>query len=630
MQPKAGAMPLKPLIALFLLACLVLFAGRAPAEEPTTADAPGAAARPASPEDSGPHLRWVEFSLGGLKVRVNAGGVLALHPDALFRVVSMASDSWLDLGLTARLPQMPDVDLSRFHTLTELLGDEVYKTNSLDLVVLKGGHLLGKVRLLVRPLPIDWLRLSQSSTDINDKIKYMRRALDLNPDDKLFLDRLLDLLVEAKRFQEAAKLLEERTASDEDGKLLRRLADIYTQLGQDQKAAATLSKLLAAHPDDRGLLRRLADLHLKLEHYQEAAGALSRLALLAPTGQEKAAVLLQLAGALEKSGKPQQAAKALQEAAVLQPRDPQVFRRLYELRSQTGDQKGALKALAKASALAPEDRELRLALAEARYQAGDKAAAAALLEDILTREPNNLDVLLRLSTIYQELEDKADLAGTYQRLARLRPDDEVLQYNLGVLWYELENYPKALASLRRASELRPKDQEVQNLLLDVLVAMGRWDQVIKMARARLKKGPDVALLDKLYQPLSEHRPEAMARLLDRALAQKPTDAQPYLLRAALALQKNDTAAAIAALEKGVKVLPNHLPLRWRLAELYQANGQDKKALEALGHILDQDPSYKDAESRYLALKTQLLQEKQDQERTEEPAAAPKKGKKGAK
>lgn len=615
-------MALKTLIAVLLLACLALAGGRAWAEEPTTSDAPGAAARPAQPDNSGPHLRWVEFSLGGLKVKVNAGGVLALHPDAPFRVLAMRSDSWLDLGLTARIPQMPDVDLSQFHTLTELLGDEVYKTDSLDVAVYKGERLLGKVRIMVRLLPIDWLRLSQNSANLNDKIKYMRRALDLNPDDKLFLESLLDLLVEAKRYQEAAKLLEERTASSEDGELLRRLADMYTRLGEDQKAAATISKLLAAHPDDRALLRRLADLHLKLQHYDQAAVALSRLALVAPTGEEKHTVLLQLADALEKAGKPDEAAKALKEASVLAPRDPEVFRRLYELRLKAGDEKDALKALERASALAPGDRGLRLALAEARYQAGDKAAAAALLEDVLARQPDDMDALLRLSRIYQEIGDKAGLARTYQRLAKLRPEDGVLRYNLGVLWYELEEYPKALAALRRAAELRPGDQEVRDLMLDVLLAMGRWDQVIKTARARLKKGPETALIEKLYQPLSEHRPKDMAKLLDLALAHKPTEAQPYLMRAALALEKDDTATAIAALEKGVKILPNHLPMLWRLAELYQAADEDQKALKTLGRILDQDPSYKDAEERYVTIKTRLLQEKQRLKEAHPEDAAP--------
>jgi hypothetical protein len=47
--------------------------------------APVQETRPAA--DGGSVLNWIELSVGGLPLRVNAGGVMALHPNAPFRVV---------------------------------------------------------------------------------------------------------------------------------------------------------------------------------------------------------------------------------------------------------------------------------------------------------------------------------------------------------------------------------------------------------------------------------------------------------------------------------------------------------------------------------------------------------------
>ena len=651
----------------FLAACLgVLLILGAPLGPPNAA------------AESGSTLRWIEFSVAGRPVKVKAGGVLALHPDAPFRVTKIKSSSWLDLGLKARLVEMPDVDLERFHSLGELLGPRVYHRRKVVVQAYKGGRVLGQVEILVRLLPIDWLRLAESANNLSEKIQYTKRALELSPDDRLLIEHLVDLLEEAHRYQEAVRLLEQRAALGNDPRWLRRLAGLYRKLEKPQREAAVLSKLLAdgqGGPED---MKRLAELYQAQNRWEEAAQLWQRL-LAHRSGRQRAETYLRLAQALSRAGHPKRAAQAWDQAARLAPLDPSLWRQAAQAKKQIGDEQGYLQALEKAVSLAPADRELLLELAQAQQEAGHRRRAAELLEKALLLKPGDETLLMRLVDLYRQLNDDKALLATYRRLAKLKPDDKDLQYNLAVLsakalqgkkelrqalkqyWRaarlnpgdagllmkiaklcgklgdkkgQLEAYrrlvklaPKdpilrynlavlaqeqgrhklALEQLKAAQALRPDDPDIRDLLLEELIAQKRWKELQRQVKDYLNKTKDPNhIIDMLYSELAQERPRLLESILKRASRIQPKNPRFYKLRAALALDRDDEAGAIAALEEAVKALPGDLDLLFKLAELYEAQGKDQKALALLGRILDRNPDYPKAQERYLQIKTRQL------------------------
>lgn len=568
----------------------------------------GAPAAGAARAEAGPHLKWLEISLGGKPLKVADGGVVAIHPDAPFRVVGMDSDAWLDFGLRARVKGQPGVDLSRFHTLSELLGPKVYEDGKLTIEVLDQGRVIGAVRLVPRLLPIDWLRRARAARSLEERIACLRRAWELSPDDRLLFMRLVELLVEAGRYRQAAELVESQPAGD-DPRLLETLAGVYEHLGQWDKAAATLSKLAADRPRDRGLLARLAELYQKRRRWDEAAQAWERLLSL-QQGPERAQTLLKLARVYQQAGRSKQAAQTLEAAARLRPHDSRLWRELARIRAAAGDQAAAVAALQRAVELEPADRDLRLRLARALLEAGEKARAAAQMEAASRLGPEDLALLGRLAALYQELGDRAALARTYRRMLQIRPDDADLHYNLGLLYQKQKDYPRALEELQAAARLRPQDQEVARAVLEVLLAAGRDKQVLAQARRMLQARPqDLEVIDRIYPRLSRKRPRGLARLLDWRLKQGKVPVKYYKLRAALALEQEDTKGAIAALARGVEAWPEDLGLRLRLAELYDAQGQEAEALAQLNYITDKDPEFPGAEELYLQIKTRTLKAK---------------------
>ena len=577
--------------------------------------AAGALAAPAQdqaappPPSNGPRLEWVELSVGGLPIKVHAGGVATLHPDAPFRVLAIQSDSWLNMGLSCLLAGFPEIDLHRYHTMAKLLGPRMYETSTLPLEVFKDGEKIGSVSLLVRLLPIDWLRRAATAKKLNDKINFTEKALELTPDDTLLIERLADLYAEAGRYPEAAELLASNAASQKDPRWLERLASFYIAMGAKEQAAAALSKLAALRPGDASLLERLATLYEDLDRWEEAAALLGRLAE-AQAGADKAASLARMAVCLEKAGQAEQARRALERAVNLDPGQADFWQELARLRGGAKDQAGALQALERASMLAPRDRDLHQQLSQAFLAAGDKRKAIKELEKVAELSPQDPAPLMALIKLYQEMGWRKSLARAYQRLSKLQPTDPNLSFNLAVLAFEEGKYERTLELLEPVESARPDDPEVMRLKLRSLLGLKRWEAVQEEARKLLKLKPhDLELWLAVLDRMGETAPQQAAKLMELVQAQNPKSAQLWQMKAAMALEAEDPAQAIEALSKAVELQEGDLRLKFQLAGLLESQGRDQEALKLYGDIYDADPTFPQAEERYLGLRNRQLRNK---------------------
>lgn len=556
----------------------------------------------------GPLLLSVELSIGGLPVTVRNGGVVSVHPDAPFRVLGAKSDAWLDYGLSFRLAGFPELDLNHYHTLAKILGPRLYDTASLELEVLKSSQKIGSVSLLVRLLPIDWLRRAAQAPELSQKIIYTEKALSLDPDDTLMIERLADLYAEAGRFSQAAELLSSHGRSQKDPRWLERLADLYQAAGQKEQAAAALSKLVALRSGDAALMERLALLYEELGRWEEAATLLERLSSL-QSGPDKADTLARLAKAQESSGQMERALASLERAVALDSSRPALWRELARLRGGAGDQAGALRALVRAAALAPKDRALHLDLSQAYAAAKEPGKAAREMEKVAALDPANPAPLMSLAKLYEQSGDRQALAGVYQRLDKLQPGDPDLAYNLAVLAMEDGKPQLALERLATVEKARPQDADVREIKLRLLLSLGRWDQVQETATKLLEQKPsDLDLWLAVLDQMAQAQPAKAAAFLEQVMAKNPDSVRLYKLKAALALEAKQPQAAIQALAQAAELAPGDLKLKFQLAGLLEAEDRDSEALKLYEAILDADPTFPQAEERYLGVRTRQLRE----------------------
>ncbi len=212
--------------------------------------------------------------MGGTPRRIQAGGVLALHPDAPFRVLTIKTDGWLPFGLSARLPGNPGVDLQVFHTLGQILGDDLYRQDQVVVEALKNERVIGQVVLLARLLPIDWLRLAERPLSGREDTLH-QKARELMPDDQL-LARRCGPPGGGPPLSRGGGAFGGQTAGGRDPVLLRRLA-ISTSAWASPSGRPRLGRLLAESPGDDELLARLARRTEELERWEEAAELQQRL-----------------------------------------------------------------------------------------------------------------------------------------------------------------------------------------------------------------------------------------------------------------------------------------------------------------------------------------------------------------
>lgn len=553
-----------------------------------------------------PRLHYVEMELGTARIKVQPGGVMTVHPDTPFRIRKIETDSWLGRGLHARLAALPEADLSRFHTLNELFGEQLWNMNELVMEVLQNQDRLGTIRLVVGWLPIDFIRRANSAQTLDERIKCIWSAWELSPDDRLLFNRLLDLLVEAGRFKQAAEMMEGQSVTREDPALLTKLAELYLRVGRKDKAAAALSLLLDDRPRDPELTERLAKLYQDLNRWEEAARLWERMVDICPPHQ-RSQVYQSLSRALNQAGRKKESLAAMQKAAEAEPYNSKLWVDLSRAQAAQGQAGQAIASLERAVEREPANRDLLIKLGRALLAAGRKGEAVQRLEQARGLGAADYNLLLQMAEIYDQLGDRAGLLKVHQQMQNLRPDDPEINYNLGALYWENGEPTLALEHLRKARDPQKPDRELDKLIFSVLVQLGRWQEAVELAGRLVEAKPDdLEFLEMLYQVMSDHRPKDLAKLLEQASKADTQDARVYEMRAALALDAKETDKAATILEQASKAFPKKLEFLRGLAPLYESLGRTQQALEVYARILELKPDDSEAQERYLQLKTGSL------------------------
>lgn len=580
-----------------MLICLAVLTGLWPCPPTALADS-----APKSPYS----LQTIDLAVSGRLIQLKSGSALALNPDVSFNVVRASTDAWFDFGLDYRLRSHPSYDLRAPHTLREILGeDKVYHVEAVALDVYKNGLPVGTVSLLVRPSSLDWLRRAQSVEALEDKILCMKKVWELTPGDEMVFQQLLGLLIEAHQYDQAVEMLKAALAEKDDPALQRKLADLYAKQDKPEQALALWSRLLPASPQDAQLLSDMAAAQEQLRRWPQAAESLGRLAGL-QRGRLKAATLLRQAKALQLAGQTERAVEATSQAATADPQNVAVWNDLADQMGALGRRGQQLDVLTKAADLHPTDFILQQRLATALLEAGRRDEALAQLERLAAMRPDDAAILLKMARLLDEKKDRKRLTELYDRLGKLRPDDPDINFNLGVLHLDAGRLDQAADKLAVVAKAKPDDLDVQEAYFEALASQKKWDQAAEQAAAMFAANDAAKVAAIVYPGLAANRPDKLAAMLDKALEAKPAAKSLYEMRATLALDREKPREAAKALAKAVEAFPDDLAMAMRLAELYEALGNDAKALALFEKILDKNADYPEAQEHYLQLKTRML------------------------
>ena len=405
------------------------------------------------------------------------------------------------------------------------------------------------------------------------------------------------------------------------------------------KARIEFRNAVQIDPNDAAARTLLGEAAEGLGNYEEAVGNYRKALDLDPK-QERARA--RLGRMMVFGGVPDQALELIEPGLASNPTSADLLSVRGTVRMQQGDLDTARKDAEAALAAKPNHSDATALLASVLWREQQRDEALALLDRTIVASPD--DAMLR--QIYAQLlltSGKPQLAEEQLReVVRLEPENQDHRYRLAQLYVAQKKPQLAITVLRDAVKATPDDVEAKLALANLIAAQGSFANAEQELRRYVDASPkdfDLRLglgrfyetngrpkeAEGVYRAVLEDagdKPAAMvartrlaslmirsgraaqaAKLLDEVLAKSPSNADALVMRAQLALLRNDTETAIADMRTALRDQPTNVLLAAQLAQAYIRAGNLELAEQTLRQVVQANPT--DARAR-LALAQFLL------------------------
>ncbi len=555
------------------------------------------------------HLQAVRFVVNGQPQRVVADASLQVNPRDRIRIVGVQTDGWLPWGVTLesdsfeveKIRQQP-VQVSR------LWPGESFETPKKAVVrALFFERPLGKVELVVRLNPRDWLEKANSTRDSAKKVRFLTQALADDPHNVLIKLRLAEQYARQKKYQAAIGIYKEILKLGASRAILEKVLNLYEKAGKTDGVLETYIRLLQLNPEP-------ATFNAMLDYLQKHRSPKRTILFLEKHGSAipkglRTYYYLFLAQAYSDARSWAQAADAYQKALKTGSRDPNIYYNLAVACEQSDNVDGAIRALRQYLKVSPKDVDSWMHLAKLYQKKGDRAAEVKVYKKVLKLQPGHEEALLELVASLEKAGDSSALVRAYEKLARLKPDDRVVQFNLGVLYYQGKEWKKAIRAFEKAAELDPKDIQSRKYLLDLYGKTKNSVGRVLVLKELVGLDPGTVdyyqMLADIYNKNKDYK--EMAEILQAATARFPDNKALYEEQLYVQLKLDNRKGALQTLQALIRIDARNKDYLRQAARLYESLKQYQEALKMLQRLLKLDPNDKKAADDYLRLRTLQLE-----------------------
>ncbi len=309
------------------------------------------------------------------------------------------------------------------------------------------------------------------------------------------------------------------------------LALVYSDLGENAKAAELLNQVAQKDPSTRTLVA-LADTYERMKEYSLAAETLRRAIDRGPEANPD--LKRALAQNLLLAGQEDEALKIYQGLVADDPRDAQSYLRISQIYREKRDFPKAREAAAKAHEIDPSDLQIRYNDVNLLEAEGKLPEAIATLNEILANtakkdytapERANRGILVdHLGFLYRGNEQYDKAIEAFRQVAQLDPDSAPrAEAQIVDTYRAARNFDKAVEEANAAVQKYPNDRMVAEMRASVLGDVGRYDEAIA-ATKKLMNGKNDAAIDidlaQLYDKAKRY--DDMAQALDAAEKANPS------------------------------------------------------------------------------------------------------------
>ena len=405
--------------------------------------------------------------------------------------------------------------------------------------------------------------------------------------------RLVTLLCEAQRFDEAQQAIQTLNKSSPPGGLVDYLEALVLFHKNDLPNAR--KKLVASNRELPNFVpAQVLSWRIELADHQPAqAIKILTAAVQLESGHLQARMLL--ANALLQEKQPQQAFEALRPVLGAGVNSAALYELAGMALLQSNDARLAEQYLAYAGKLAPDAARIQSALELSRLATQwDKADFAAL------RKPNDPAVQFpyRVFEIARMLgaSQPAQWAQAEKLAVRLTVDypKQAISYNLlGTVYGKQSRLPQAREAFEHALQLDPEHSPALINLAQLEINQGRRAEAVAQIERALQKQPtSLALLlgrAEIGRRAGE-QPEQIAQWLEKAQQAHPNILKPALLAVRHYLEVGDPAHALKTAQRAQKIAPNDAEIAELLGRSLAAVGDRAGALTAYAHLVTLRPN----------------------------------------
>lgn len=419
---------------------------------------------------------------------------------------------------------------------------------------------------------------------IGDKVKAeetLRASIDNNSSDDSRILTLVKYIREVKGNNDAITELEKYISENSGlGSLRIALAELYILGGDNESAAKVLNQAIN-------------------DFSEEVTGVTARTAL---------ASLYISDNALDK------ASEVVEDALSISPNDPQVnyLRAKFAVRDK--DMEKAIISLRITTKEMPENIDAFLLLAAIYQEDGNKEQAVDVLNTAYESNRTNADALLKLAQYYLKRDIKksekiidayndikgSDYSGLSIKAALLNQNkkhteayeiakvlmgaypDKPSGYLQAVPYYSQQGDKKKAISVLEEGYVKATDnRRILTLLTSLQVSEKQFDAVLNRLKKEIKNAPEdedlKLLLAKVYAVNNDL--EVSEQLLNEVVSINPQVEEAYLLLSQIYQSKKDISHAKDILTKGKSNVKASLKIPFRLAGIYEVEGEYKKAID---------------------------------------------------
>jgi tetratricopeptide (TPR) repeat protein len=351
---------------------------------------------------------------------------------------------------------------------------------------------------------IDMAATYEAMGEYSQAIESYRSQLDKDENRGVVLQRLIQLLIQQRRFPEALELLRISVKTGYGGnETLRKIGLVHLELDQFDEAISVFKEMLDKDPVAYQIRLYLG---IAFEEKGDLDTAYTEFSKIPNGSAPYLEAIGHIAFILKEQEKPDQAIGIIKEAIKTNEKQVELYLNLATLYESIEKIDLGLAFLLENESRFQAEPRYHFRIGVLLDKIGKRAESIERMKMVLTLNANDAQALNYLGYSYAEMGINLEEALRHLKLAvSIRPNDAFIIDSLGWVNFKLKRYDEAVRLLEDAFSLVNDDSTIAEHLGDAYAARHEFKKALKQYRKAQEIDPDrKELLDKIRRFKGEH------------------------------------------------------------------------------------------------------------------------------